>query len=100
MEKVPYLFSWFVPGKVAGMARPKNNQMNYLAQGGITVLVNLTREPSEYENDAKTVGITCVNISIADYYSPTVAQVIEYTYFNGAADIIVNNYGDIVRSKN
>ena len=75
MEKVPNRFSWFVPGKVAGMAWPRNNQMNYLAQEGIIVLVNLTGEPSVYENDAKTVGITCVNISIADFCPPTVAQV-------------------------
>lgn len=72
---VPYRFSWFVEGKVAGMAWPDSETMEYLSQQGIKVLVNLTGEPSVYERTAKDYGIECLTISIADFCPPTVLQV-------------------------
>lgn len=71
----PYRFSWFVEGKLAGMAWPRDHQMEYLAQQGIKVLVNLTGEPTVYEPVAVDQGITCHCISIADFCPPTNDQV-------------------------
>ena len=71
----PYRFSWFVGTKLAGMAWPKVENMQFLADEGIKVLVNLTEEPTNYESMAKSFGIQCVNIRIDTFCPPSVGQV-------------------------
>ena len=71
----PYRFSWFVGTKLAGMAWPKVENMQFLADEGIKVLVNLTEEPTNYESMAKSFGIHCVNIRIDTFCPPSVGQV-------------------------
>ena len=65
----------FVSTKLAGMAWPKVENMQFLADEGIKVLVNLTEEPTNYESMAKSFGIHCVNIRIDTFCPPSVGQV-------------------------
>ena len=72
---IPYRFSWFVEGKLAGMAYPDEGTIDYLARSGIKMLINLTEEPSTYEQKATEAGIECRNIRIECFGPPALEQV-------------------------
>ena len=76
MMAEPRNFSWFVEGKLAGMGWPSAESIQFLADSGIDVLVNLTENnPPAYKEVADHHGIECVHVKIKAYGTPTMEQV-------------------------
>lgn len=72
----PKKFSWFIPGKLAGMAWPDNDSIQYLADGGIKTIINLTEEnPPVYLRTATDLGIKCIQVRVECFGPPTMEQV-------------------------
>ena len=67
-------FSWFIEGKLAGMPWPEGDAVQFLADQGIKVLVNLTTEPTSYKEVAESLGIQCITVDIPDFCPPSMEQ--------------------------
>ena len=74
----PRNFSWFVEGKLAGMGWPYEENMEWLRDQGICLLVNLTSSGCMYQEVAKTLGITCTSIPMPDFSAPSMNQITEF----------------------
>ncbi len=70
----PSNFSWFVEGRLAGMAFPKETDILFLAQSGIKTLVNLTGDEC-YLEAAKDNGISVHIICVPDFNPPSLQQI-------------------------
>ena len=74
----PRKFSWFIEGKLAGMAWPSNDSIQFLADSGIKTIINLTEEnPPCYEKIADQVGIKCIQVRVECFGPPTMEMVNE-----------------------
>lgn len=70
----PYGFSWVEPGRVTALAAPSSpDELAWLRQNGIELLLTLTEEPlpKRWVNDA---GLMAVHVPIPDFESPTDEQ--------------------------
>jgi len=63
---VAYNFSWVVPDRVGGMALPSREDLDWLAEMGVTALVSLTRERPPSPPD-----IELFHVPIPDMESPS-----------------------------
>ncbi len=75
IPSIPWNFSWFIDGKLAGMAYPRDKHVPFLLASGLQTIVNLTPFPADYEDTAKTHGITVYNITIEDFEAPSYDQI-------------------------
>ena len=74
----PAKFSWFIEGKLAGMAWPSEESFQFLADNGIKAVINLTEEsPPMYEKMATHLGISCIHIRVDCFGPPKMEQVLE-----------------------
>ena len=64
---MPANFSWLLPGRVAGMARPIAEDEEWLREQGVTSLVSLTLTPP-------SLGFRILHVPIPDMHSPSVSQ--------------------------
>ncbi len=72
----PKKFSWFIEGKLAGMAWPSNDSIQFLVDCGIKTIINLTEEnPPCYEKIANEVGIKCIQVRVECFGPPTMEMV-------------------------
>lgn len=73
----PNNFSWFVEKKLAGLARPDDDDVTFLASQGIRTIVNLEASPKvpEYTEKAKQLGIRVVPIPLVEFSAPTIQQI-------------------------
>lgn len=62
-------FSWIVPGRVAGMARPRPGDLDWLRAQGVTAVLSLTERPPDLQ------GFKVHHIPVVDMTSPTLEQV-------------------------
>ena len=74
----PKNFSWFVEGKLAGMAWPYEEHLDFLASSGINCIVNLAEDESRLQDTAASMGIKVHNIRIQSFCSPTPLQIEEF----------------------
>jgi len=66
---MPYNFSWLVPGKLAGMARPRSSDAQWLRDQGVTAVLSLTeRAAPDLE------GIESLHVAVQDMRAPTLDQ--------------------------
>lgn len=73
----PRSFSWFVEGKLAGMAYPRETDLAFLAGQGIKTLVNLT--PDDYYSGlAEQHGVQMKTIRVPAFEPPTLGQIQEF----------------------
>lgn len=56
------------------MPWPEGDAIQFLADQGIKVLVNLTTEPASYQQVAESLGIRCVTEDIPDFCPPSMEQ--------------------------
>lgn len=79
----PRNFSWFVDKKVAALAYPNSSaQISFLAEQGITKLINLRGEevPPRYAGEAEARGIEVISIPIDDFTPPTQQQITQFLH--------------------
>ena len=66
---MPYNFSWLIPAKLAGMARPRRSDAEWLRSRGITAVLTLTEKAAtEFE------GIEALHEAVPDMQAPTLDQ--------------------------
>ena len=70
---MPFGFSWVEPPHLAALGRPDRDDLAWLREQGIQVLVSLTEEPMprHWVNDA---GLMAVHIPVPDMAAPTGRQ--------------------------
>ncbi len=73
----PRNFSWFVEGRLAGMAYPKETDIPFLAQSGIKTLVNMTRD-DYYSEVAEANGVAVHTIYVPDFEQPSLHQINDF----------------------
>ena len=78
LSKVPG-FSWVEKDLLCAMAlpgrkRPLAQDLAYLQESGVTILVSLTEEPVPAK-ELKKFGITGVHLPVEDFTPPTLAQI-------------------------
>ena len=61
-------FSWFIEGKLAHMTWPEDEEIDFLNDQGIKMLVNLTDEDTSYRPIAEFFDIKCAKYSIPDHH--------------------------------
>ena len=73
-------FSWFIEGRLAGMAYPLESDFPFLIDSGLKTIVNITEYPypAEYSEIADANGITVHNIPVQDFTSPSHKQILEF----------------------
>ena len=81
-------FSWVIGGELAGMPRPGQSRtleedLLFLRERGIDLLVSLTEEPLD-EAALREVGIASLHIPIVDFTAPTMEQM---AVFSEAVDL-------------
>ena len=64
-----YNFSWIVPERVGGMARPGRDDLEWLVSLGVTAVVSLTEDPLEPFD-----GIEILHEPVIDMTPPTLEQ--------------------------
>ena len=74
----PWNFSWFVKGKLAGMAYPSVENLAFLVDQGIKTLVNLSHRDHQRDSAAASHGIRVHFIDIDDFCPPTMDQIEEF----------------------
>ncbi|HEX5136784.1 MAG TPA: dual specificity protein phosphatase family protein [Planctomycetota bacterium] len=65
---MPRNFSWIVEGRVAGMARPRPDDLAWLRAQGVTAILSLTEARPEL------LGFDVHHIPVVDMTSPTLDQ--------------------------
>lgn len=75
MTSIPWNFSWFTEGKLAGMAYPRDKHIPFFLASGLQTIVNLTPFPAFYGDTAQTHGLTVYNIIIEDFEAPSYDQI-------------------------
>lgn len=76
-------FSWVVEGELAGMPRPGKRRplvddLGFLRDQGIDVLVSLTEDEAVTANDAAPFGIRVMRVPVRDFTAPTQDQLDHY----------------------
>ncbi|MHC4941086.1 MAG: dual specificity protein phosphatase 23 [Planctomycetota bacterium] len=67
---MPFNFSWLMPGQVAGMARPRADDVEWLRDQGVTAVVSLTeRAPAGLD------GLETLHEPVRDMTPPTLDQI-------------------------
>ncbi|MHC4450798.1 MAG: phosphatase domain-containing putative toxin [Planctomycetota bacterium] len=67
---MPFNFSWLMPGQVAGMARPRSDDVRWLRDQGVTAVVSLTeREPAGLDE------LSVLHEPVRDMTPPTLDQI-------------------------
>ncbi|MHC4847321.1 MAG: phosphatase domain-containing putative toxin [Planctomycetota bacterium] len=67
---MPFNFSWLMPGQVAGMARPRSDDVRWLRDQGVTAVVSLTeREPAGLDE------LAVLHEPVRDMTPPTLDQI-------------------------
>lgn len=79
---MPERFSWVIEGKIAGMERPGSlfdleEDLNFLRDAGIDIIVNLQEEEHFLEHD----GFIMKNIPIDDFGPPGLSDFEEFISF-------------------
>ncbi len=76
-------FSWVIDGELAGMSLPGlaegtlDDDITFLANQGVTLVVSLTTEPVSYADLADS-GIGLVHIPIVDLHAPYLEQQLQF----------------------
>ena len=73
----PFNFSWFVEDKIAGFGYPDKRELPFLAEQGITEIVNTTGV-DRYGRHAAEQNITVHSIAIEEFCPPTLEQIKEF----------------------
>lgn len=70
---MPYGFSWVDPPHLAALARPDAEDLAWLRENGVQVLITLTEHPlpRQWVNDA---GLMAVHIPVDDFTAPSERQ--------------------------
>jgi len=68
-------FSWIVPRRVAGMARPYPEDAPWLKEQGVTAILSLTERPVEMP------GFEAAHLPVRDMTSPTLDQLHQAVLF-------------------
>jgi atypical dual specificity phosphatase len=70
---MPYGFSWVDPPHLAALARPDADDLAWLRENGVQVLITLTEHPlpRQWVNDA---GLMAVHIPVEDFTAPSEKQ--------------------------
>lgn len=66
---MPYNFSWLVPSKLAGMARPRRSDAEWLRFHGVTAVLSLTEKAAP-----ELEGIEALHEAVPDMCAPTLDQ--------------------------
>ncbi|MER3417085.1 MAG: protein phosphatase [Gemmataceae bacterium] len=69
MAAPPY-FSWIEPQRLAAMGRPQDEDLHWLRQQGIEVLVSLTEEPLPVAA-VRDAGVLVYHVPVPDMTAPT-----------------------------
>jgi len=77
---MPYNFSWLVDGAVAGMARPRAIDAEWLRAHGITAILSLTMDPPEGFEDWEVL-----HCPIPDMTPPSLDQLMQAVGFMAEA---------------
>ncbi len=88
MTSIPWNFSWFIDGKLAGMAYPRDKHIPFLVASGLQTIINLTPFPADYKDVANAHGITVHNIIIEDFRAPTYDQIKEFLDICNAVETV------------
>ena len=64
-----YNFSWVVPDRVGGMGRPNADDLDWLAENGVTAIVTLTETPLAPRDD-----LAILHVPVQDMMAPTPDQ--------------------------
>ncbi|MHC4955518.1 MAG: phosphatase domain-containing protein [Planctomycetota bacterium] len=73
---MPFNFSWLVPGRVAGMARPYADAANWLGEQGVTAVVSLTLSPPSDLGE-----FTLLHAPVPDMTPPSLDQLLRIVGF-------------------
>ena len=89
-------FSWVIEGKLCGMPLPGKtgslkDDINYLKNEGITLLVSLTEKIPGFSL-LKTAKIDSLHLHIKDFHAPTIKQLI---YFSHKVDEVILKGGRV-----
>jgi atypical dual specificity phosphatase len=66
---VPFNFSWLIPGRIAGMARPRAEHAAWLREQGVTAVLSLTRRLPEGFSEFEQA-----HIPVEDFTAPSLDQ--------------------------
>lgn len=66
---MPFNFSWLVPGRVAGMGRPRAEHAAWLREQGVTAVLSLTRQLPEGFSEFEQA-----HLPVEDFTAPTLDQ--------------------------
>jgi len=78
----PARFSWLIDGKIAGSARPENeNQLRWLWNEGIRAIVCLNLERPLNDEQVKNLGFEYAFIPVRDFSAPKIEQMHEFVNF-------------------
>lgn len=67
----PLYFSWVVKPYLAAMAKPRSvEELQWLRQHGIDILISLTEEPP-HRHEVNQVGLMQVHIPVMDFTAPS-----------------------------
>ncbi|MFH1468650.1 MAG: protein-tyrosine phosphatase family protein [Pseudomonadota bacterium] len=80
-RKPPLNFSWVLPDRLAGMARPGffqdlDSDLTWLAAAGVRLVITLTESPLPAEELARH-GIAVRHLPVVDFTAPSRAQLAE-----------------------
>jgi atypical dual specificity phosphatase len=68
-------FSWVIPGRVAGCARPIHpDALATLSAEGVGAIVSLTEAPLPSAS-VEAAGLACVHLPVPDFTAPTLDQI-------------------------
>jgi atypical dual specificity phosphatase len=70
-------FSWVIPNRLAGSARPLHpDAIEAFSRRGVAAVVSLTEEPLPAEL-VRRAGLECAHVPVVDFTAPTLAQLEE-----------------------
>jgi len=75
-------FSWVIKGKLAGSARPENeDQLRWLKDAGIKAIVCLNRERPLDDKLVTAVGFEYSFIPVRDFTAPRIEDIVDFVSF-------------------
>lgn len=78
----PTRFSWLIEGKIAGCARPENeNQLRWLWNEGLRAIVCLNMERPLNDKQVRNLGFEYAFIPVRDFSAPKIEHMREFVNF-------------------
>ena len=81
----PANFSWVIEGKLAGSARPENeNQLLWLRSKGVRALVSLDKEHPLDPEEVEAFGFEYIFIPVQDFTAPKLEDIQRFVEFSNS----------------